>query len=183
MVLTIIFDFIKILRCKNRLYIVCLFWSILCISQESTIILVRHADPTFPPYEESPPNPRLNATGEMKALALKTLLDYQSFDFIFSTDFHRTRERVKLIAEKRKVPIEVYDPRQLDDFSRKLKKLKEAILVIGHSNSTTDLVRLLKGNPGKPIDENEFDRVYILQLCDYNTFATVLKYGNIKQIN
>ena len=53
-------------------------------------------------------------------------------------------------------------------------------LVVGHSNTTPDLVNRLGGDPGATIDEeSEFDRLYVLVLHPDGSVVTVLlRYGD-----
>jgi hypothetical protein len=51
--------------------------------------------------------------------------------------------------------------------------------VVGHSDTTPELVGLLGGDPGAPIDEpTEYDRLYVVTLGPDGTVTTVLlRYG------
>ncbi|HEX6202017.1 MAG TPA: hypothetical protein VF100_03370, partial [Thermoanaerobaculia bacterium] len=54
----------------------------------------------------------------------------------------------------------IYDPRRLAELAAALRAGEGTVLVVGHSNTTPELVRLLGGDPGAPIAHDEHDRLY-----------------------
>jgi hypothetical protein len=51
--------------------------------------------------------------------------------------------------------------------------------VVGHSNTTTELVTLLGGEPGTEIEESsEYDRLYILTINPSGVTTLLLRYGS-----
>ena len=54
-------------------------------------------------------------------------------------------------------------------------------LVVGHSNSTPDLVKLLGGDPVSPINEaSEYDRLYHIQIEDDTIIrSSMSRYGQL----
>ncbi len=147
--------------------------------QTNIIYLFRHAEPVFPPYKEDPPNPPLNELGKDRAKKLAHVLGESGITHIFSTDFKRTRETVQPMADLLKLKTEIYDPYTLAEFASKLKQTHGRLAVAGHSNTTPQLVKLLGGEEGKPIDNYwEFDRLYIVFLEPDGTATTIqLRYG------
>lgn len=145
----------------------------------TVVYLVRHAEPTPPPYAEDPPDPRLGEAGQARAAALASLLSPERIDHLFSTDTHRTRETAAPLAQELGLGVESYDPFALEDFAHTLAATSGRHVVVGHSNTTPDLVRFLGGEPGEPIDEEtEFDRLYVLVLADDGRVTTLrLRYG------
>ena len=81
---------------------------------------------------------------------------------IHTTAYRRTRGTAGPAAAGEGIPAVEYDPRDLPAFAAELLAAPGRHLVVGHSNTTPDLVRLLGGDPGTPIDEHEHDRVYLL---------------------
>ena len=53
-------------------------------------------------------------------------------------------------------------------------------LVVGHSNTTPELVTLLGGSPGTPIEEaDEYDRLYLVEVSPHGDVgSTLLRYGS-----
>ena len=61
-----------------------------------------------------------------------------------------------------KIEITLYDPRKLEGFAQQMLTNSENILIVGHSNTTPALVKLLGGDPHGSIAETEYDRLYQL---------------------
>ena len=90
------------------------------------------------------------------------LLADARIEFILSSDYHRTRDTVAPLAAALGIEVEIYDPRELPTLVERLGAREGRGVVVGHSNTTPALVELLGGDPGEPIDEMEFDRLYIV---------------------
>ena len=139
----------------------------------TVIYLIRHAEKAAPKADD-PRDPPLNETGLERAQSLAHILRDADVSRIFSTDYRRTRQTVEPLAKRNGLTIESYDPSDLGGFAARLKRMSSRTVVSGHSNTTPDLVRALGGNPGKPIDENEYDRLYVLVLLRGGGVETVL---------
>ena len=70
-----------------------------------------------------------------------------------------------------------YDPRDLPGFAAILKESPGRHLVLGHSNTTPQLVEALGGDPGSPIEEMEYDRLYIVTLHAGGASTVLLRFG------
>ena len=96
---------------------------------------------------------------------------------IHSTDFQRTRDTVEPLASLSGIAIQQYDPQHLETFSEKLMKTQGVHLVSGHSNTTPELVELL-GGQSSPIQDHEYNRLYVIVLSAEKTKASILiHYG------
>lgn len=139
------------------------------------LLLVRHAET----IDETPERP-LSPAGEARAEALAQLLRDSGVERIYSTDFLRTRGTAAPTAEGLGHEVDIYNPRDLAGFAESLRSLGERALIVGHSNTTPQLVELLGGEPGPPIDEaTEHDRLYQVTLCSAASPSTVLlRYGD-----
>ena len=104
-------------------------------------------------------------------------------DAVYSTDTHRTRQTAAPVAEQRSLEIELYDKDDLELLAMKIRRAPGRYLVVGHSNTTPDLVTRLGGDPGGAIDEaSEFDRLYVLMLHpDGRVVTLLLRYGDPAQ--
>ena len=122
------------------------------------IVLVRHGE-TAP---DGTRDPALSPEGEARAARLAALVADLGITAIHTTEYRRTRGTAAPAGAGEGISPLAYDPRALPDFAALLLAAPGRHLVVGHSNTTPELVRLLGGDPGAPIDEHEHDRVYLL---------------------
>ena len=96
-----------------------------------------------------------------------------------SSDFRRTRDTAAPIAAALGLEPRIYDARDLTGLVERVRQEGGRHLIVGHSNTTPDVVRLLGGDPGGEIDETgEYDRLYVVTLGPGRTVDTVLlRYG------
>jgi phosphohistidine phosphatase SixA len=149
-------------------------------SAASTVIfLARHAEALYPPPEDAPRNPPLSAMGQDRADALARLLADAGITRIHSTDYERTQETAAPLAALLGLPVASYDPGDLPGFAAQLSATPGRHVVLGHSNTTPELVAALGGEPGTPIDESiEFDRLYVVVIgADGAVTTSLLRYG------
>ncbi len=138
----------------------------------TTIYLVRHAE------KEAGENPSLTPAGEARAAALVKRLGDKPITRVFSTDTRRTRQTAAPFADTLGINVEIYDGKALPAFATQLRATPGTILVVGHSNTTPELVTLLGGEAGEPIIEaSEFDRLYELHVSGNRVETTVSRYG------
>ena len=121
------------------------------------IYLVRHAE------KAAGDNPPLTLIGRARAEILANELKDAGLTAIYSTDTRRTRETAAPIARATGLTVLPYDSGNLETFANMLRATPGNILVVGHSNTTPQLVKELGGKPGAPIVEaTEYDRLYVL---------------------
>ncbi|WP_237067505.1 SixA phosphatase family protein [Microbulbifer guangxiensis] len=141
------------------------------------VYLVRHAEKrTDDPAER---DPALTAAGKERAVALARLLRDANIERVYSTDYRRTRQTATPLAQQSGLPVTLYDPRDLEGFAGRLRNGPTRVLVVGHSNTTPQLVALLGGEPGSEIREShEYDRLYVLVLHGDETVTLLQRYGD-----
>ena len=171
----------------KNLFIILVLVSASCTSPPepaavTVIYLMRHAEPDYPPGEERPRDPVLSEAGRRRARALADSLTDKGITRVFSSDFRRTRETAAPLADTLGLEVEIYDAFELEAFADSLRRMSGGIVVAGHSNTTPELVRLLGGDPGEPIDEqSEFDRLYTVTLSPDGAVAvTQSRYGSLE---
>ncbi|QQS40426.1 MAG: histidine phosphatase family protein [Acidobacteriota bacterium] len=138
------------------------------------VFLVRHAEKT-----DDGKDPELSEAGKARTEVLAETLKSSDIEHVHSTDFIRTRDTAAPVAKAEGVEVEKYDPKDLAGFAKKLKETGGRHLVVGHSNTTPELAKLLGGDPGTAIDEKgEYDRLYIVTIGKDGTVNSVLlRYG------
>jgi phosphohistidine phosphatase SixA len=124
-------------------------------AEQPTWYFVRHFE------KQLGDNPSLTETGKFRAQALAAFFSDKSLNHVYSTDYHRTLETATPVVELKNVDIQSYDPRNLVEFATKLKTL-DHVLVVGHSNTTPELLDLMGGEKIN-IEENDYGVVYMLQ--------------------
>ncbi|MEZ5998324.1 MAG: histidine phosphatase family protein [Hyphomonas sp.] len=139
---------------------------------DTTIYLVRHAE------KEAGDDPSLTLIGRQRADILAQTLSGAGLTAIWSTDYARTKETAKPASNATGLPVQVYDPRDLPRFAATLKASPGVALVVGHSNTTPQLVELLGGDAGPPIDEaSEYDRLYVVEIRGKRVTSELRRYG------
>lgn len=141
----------------------------------AVVFLVRHAE-----KEGGGRDPQLSAAGAARAQALANLLRDAGVEQVHTTNFLRTRQTAEPVASLLGVEPQLYDPRDLAGLAERLQSVGGRHLVVGHSNTTPDLVKRLGGDPGPHLEEaTEFDRLYIVTLSEQGRVETVrLHYGD-----
>lgn len=138
------------------------------------VYLVRHAERA----EDGTNDPSISEAGDLRAHELAALLKDAGIGHVHSTDLKRTRQTGAPLVEATALSVEVYDPADLAGFATTLKAMPGRHLVLGHSNTTPDLVAALGGDAGDAIDDSEYDRLYVLVIPAKGPVSTVLlRYG------
>lgn len=141
---------------------------------DSVYFLVRHAEKVDESESEDPP---LTEPGQRRAETLAHLLRDSGIRAVYSSDFIRTRDTAAPLASLLGIEISIYDPNRLDLLTAELLDPPGRYLIVGHSNSTPELVRLLGGEPGSEIANDEYDRLYVLvRRPDARTTTVVLRF-------
>ncbi len=142
----------------------------------SVVYVLRHAERADTDTPER--DPHLSAAGHARARQLADLLVVEDISTVRSSDYYRTRETAQPLATRLGLPVQIYDPGALAELAAELDELPGRHVVVGHSNTTPQLVELLGGDPGEPIDDAvEFDRLYVV-FRDADGVTTLhLRYG------
>lgn len=139
-----------------------------------TVFLVRHAEKASQGHD-----PELTIKGVKRAKQLVHVLKDAKLSYVYSTEFKRTLATAAPVAEDAKLPIYEYHYAKLEKLAVTVQSLKGNVLIVGHSNTTPEMVKLLGGKADVPIDEeSEFSRLYVLTLNELKEVSTItLHYG------
>ncbi len=167
-------------RYKISLIIISVFCLVFVSSQEAkaeentTIIIVRHAEKASQPFG----NPPLTVSGEKRAETLARMLVDSRVSGIYSTNFIRTRETVNNTADMLDIEIQLYNSsKELADLI-KTQHSGKVVLVAGHSNTVPEIITALGIKAPPPKIDDEFDNLFIVTICsDGKASLTHLKYG------
>lgn len=143
--------------------------------QETVVVyLVRHAEKA----DDGTDDPPLAIAGRIRVQTLKALLSDVDLTHVRTTDWKRTRDTARPFAEEAGFEPTIYDPRELENLAGEIMAEPGRHLVVGHSNTTPQLVAALGGDPAGAISELEYDRLYILVIRPGRpTVTTLLRYG------
>jgi 2,3-bisphosphoglycerate-dependent phosphoglycerate mutase len=148
-----------------------LIGGIVCGEEPTTFFVVRHADGVENQDE-------LSEAGVVRAQQLKSILVPLRLKAIYSTDFVRTKETARPVAEALLLSPVLYD-KLSDDFLAKLKSSHagQSVLIVGHSNTVGKIVKGLGAELEPAIGEREFDRLFVVSIQDGKTTVIALRFG------
>jgi len=133
---------------------------------QQLVILIRHAERAdgsgMPPPASN--DPSLSAAGRARADKLATMLAESEVKGIFTTEFKRTQETAAPLATKLKItPQAIPSTTASAAIVDKIRAAhpKDVVLVVGHSNTVPELIKLF-GGPAVTIADTEFDNIFII---------------------
>nr|WP_274620451.1 phosphoglycerate mutase family protein [Colwellia maritima] len=135
-----------------------------------SIYLVRHAEKT-----NNAENPSLTSCGKRRAEMLANMLSKTNITSIYSTSYQRTMQTSKPLADLNNRPIKIYNPKQLDQLALILQQKHENTLVVGHSNTTPQLVELLTNQKIPPLTEQDFQYLYQVHFVNEQPLLTIFQ--------
>lgn len=141
----------------------------------TVVYLIRHAEKV----KDGSADPGLDAKGQKRAENLVARFAGAKLQQIHTTDFARTRNTVAPLARAQGLLAKTYNPRDLRGLAMSIRAAGGRHLVVGHSNTTPALAKLLSGaDAGPAIDEpTEYDRIYVITMDGRGTSSLVrLRY-------
>ncbi|MCX6560303.1 MAG: phosphoglycerate mutase family protein [Candidatus Aminicenantes bacterium] len=140
---------------------------------ETTINLVRHAEKRASP----PDDPPLTEAGRARAAELARLLGPLGVTTIFISQYQRTAETARPLAEAlgvmplvvamtadRSAPGGIAETSIKELVDRILEHKGESILVVGHSNTLPLIIKGLGATPVPDIPDTEYDNLFIVTI-------------------
>lgn len=112
--------------------------------QTSTYYLIRHAEKDR--SDSNNKDPHLTKKGLIRAQNWANTLTHIQFDAVYSTNYYRTKETAKPLADTQQLEIITYDPGKIELNNFLNNTLEKTVFVVGHSNTIPNLVNLLIGN-------------------------------------
>lgn len=147
----------------------------------TTVILVRHAEKVTDAALTDPP---LTEAGQMRARELARVLGESGIDAIFTTPFTRTRDTARPAATALKLTLNEIKTgaTYAADVAAKIRAehAGQTVLVVGHSNSTQNVIRALGIENAPAIAESTYDDLFIVTLVEGAApQMTWLRYGAV----
>ena len=142
-----------------------------------TVILVRHAEKAVVPPENKDPD--LSAAGVARAEALKKMFADAGVGAVYATQYKRTQQTAKPLAEKLGVAVTQVEARNTADLVKQVRAQSagKVIFITGHNNTVPEIIAALGGPKLPIIPETEYDNLYILTVMgDGSAKLLKLKY-------
>lgn len=137
------------------------------VADPTTVYVTRHGE------KGGGKDPELTAQGQARAKMIATLLAKVGIRQVYSTATIRTQQTARPTATQAGLEVQTYDPAKPQAVVDKIKTSPGPVLLVGHSNTVPDLVRLL-GGASTPMSDDEFDRLYQLTIGADGSVTTVL---------
>ena len=152
----------------------------------TTVFLVRHAE-----KEKTPPaDPPLSEAGLARSKNLARVLQKAGIKAVYTSQFLRTRQTAQPLAEALgitaiQVPLRMdpSNPRKVSEESLReaIEKVYEhgggGVLIVGHSNTVPEMIRLLGGDQIPFIDESMYDDLFVVTVYEKGkSKVTHMKY-------
>jgi len=139
------------------LLLLSLLTPVLALADPAFIYLVRHGE------KETGNDPALTAQGQQRARNIAALLRQAGIGAVFSSQTRRTMQTAQPMAQAAGVAVQAYDAANPQALVARVKAIDGgAVLVVGHSDTLSELVRRFGGEPGADIGDMEYQRVYQL---------------------
>lgn len=124
-----------------------------------TVYLVRHAE-----KQDVSKDPVLSDCGKARAQALADYFASIPLVGVYATPYHRTRQTAAAVAAVRQLNVTDYDPRSPGTLVAEITAQRQSVLVVGHSNTVPQLVKLFSGFDMAELTEQDFDLLYEVKL-------------------
>ena len=148
--------------------------------QITTVVLVRHADKIIDPNN---PDVDLSPAGQARAQELARIFGDAGIAAIYATQYKRTQETVKPLADKLGLPVNVVNSKNTAELLAKIRANSgQTVLVVGHNNTVPEIIHALGGPEYPTIPESEYDNLFIVTIYRTGQAKVVkMKYGAINQ--
>ena len=141
----------------------------------TTVILVRHGEKAGPSGDVP-----LSEEGAARANELARVLAGVKFDAIYTTPYERTRKTAAPVSAQAGVTaVEIATGKTYaEDMARVIREKHEGgtVLVVGHSNTTRDVIKALGGDIPE-IADSQYDDLFVVTMVKGTTKVVSLRYG------
>jgi len=144
----------------------------------TTVILVRHAEKIIDPNNS---DPDLSPAGQTRAQEIVRIFGDTGINAIYATQYKRTQQTVKPLADKLGLPINQVNSKNTADLLAQIRSQNsgQVIFIAGHNNTVPEIIAALGGPTFPAIPETEFDNLYIVTVYRTGKAKVVkLKYGS-----
>lgn len=140
----------------------------MALADTYTLYFTRHMEKA-----DEKKDPELSTLGKQRAQVLAQVLKNSNIEAVFSTNFKRTQQTAESLAKNLDLPVKSYSPKDFEGLIEDLKGLKKNALIIGHSNTVSELVQAAGGN-AKTIGEDEYGDLFQVVVSGDNVVTNQL---------
>jgi broad specificity phosphatase PhoE len=144
----------------------------------NSIYLVRHAE-----KQDDSKDPMLSACGEARAQALAAYFNKVPLAAVYATPYQRTQQTAAAVASSKKLPVNHYDPGKPEQLVQQLNLSGGPVLVVGHSNTVPELVKLFSGIEVAPLTEQQYNVLYQVQLGEQRSVTISKQSFQCQQVS
>jgi len=135
------------------------------------IYFIRHAEKV----RDNSSDPLLTKIGEERAIHWANVFKNVDFDAVYSTSTLRTVATALPSAAQNDLQIILYDAKTIDIKALAKKNKGKTILMVGHSNTTPNLVNALIGEERySEIEDDNFSNLYIATITKNSADVSLL---------
>ena len=142
-----------------------------------TLYLIRHAEK----QADGSRDPALTEIGKNRSEQLAVWFQDKNITEIWSSDYKRTRDTAMPLATGLDLELTIYYPRNLPDLVKKLRRHQRTALIVGHSNTTPELARLLCDCSVTDMNESEYDRLIVISVVGSRLQVRTLQQNHLFQ--
>jgi phosphohistidine phosphatase SixA len=143
----------------------------------TTVILVRHAEKVIDPNSS---DQDLSPAGQARAQELVRVLGDAGINAIYTTQFKRTQQTAKPLADKLGLPVIQVNSKNTAELLTRIRSQHrgQVIFIAGHNNTVPEIIAALGGPQFPTIPESQYDNLYIVTVYRTGKAKVVeLKYG------
>src|SRR5713226_5919067 len=143
----------------------------------TTVILIRHAEKNIDPNNS---DPDLSPAGQARAQDLVRVFSDAGINAIYATQYKRTQQTVKPLADKLGLPIAQVNSKSTAELVTQIRSKHggQVVFIAGHNSTVPEIVAALGGPQYPVIPESEYDNLYIVTVYRTGKAKVVkIRYG------
>jgi broad specificity phosphatase PhoE len=132
---------------------------------QSSVFLVRHAERADTANGAAPAmgaDPDLSEAGRARADSLAAALRNAGITAIFATEYKRTQQTAAPLAKRLGIPVTTIPSKDSVALAGRINAASGVVLVVGHSNTIPEVIKLLGVDTPITIDDAEYDNLFVL---------------------
>lgn len=149
------------------------------VAHSLTVYVVRHAEKSVEGRD-----PPLSSIGLVRAQQLAHVLSQVSLDAVYTTQYLRSQQTGKAVANASGVPLHQYAAGDATGLALALRQRRHSsgqtsvqVLVVGHSNTVDDIVKALGGRQLVELTEGQYDVLVAVHQLGGHVLTEQLRFG------